>query len=90
MYGIPRDPDMTAALAQLEEEENEGHPDDEKPKVWGCGGCGECGCERGEVCGGVGVRGEGVCEVCGGNVMGGSVVYAILQKKKAKKDPISK
>ncbi|XP_064388937.1 transcription initiation factor TFIID subunit 5-like isoform X1 [Halichondria panicea] len=32
MYGIPRDPDMTAALAQLEEEENEGHPDDEKPK----------------------------------------------------------
>lgn len=42
------------------------------------------------MCGGVGVRGEGVCEVCGGNVMGGSVVYAILQKKKAKKDPISK
>ena len=33
LYGVPRDPDVAAALAQLEEEENEGQADDEKPKV---------------------------------------------------------
>ncbi len=33
LYGIPRDPDVTTALAQLEEEENDGQADDEKPKV---------------------------------------------------------
>ncbi len=32
---------MAAALAQLEEEENEGHADDEKPKVGSVRGCGE-------------------------------------------------
>ena len=37
MYGIPRDPDVAAALAELEEEENEGNAEDEKPKV-----CCEC------------------------------------------------
>ena len=46
MYGIPRDPDVAAALAELEEEENEGNAEDEKPKVccecdlWlSCAGC---------------------------------------------------
>ena len=33
LYGIPRDPDVAAALAELEEEENEGNAEDEKPKV---------------------------------------------------------
>ena len=37
LYGIPRDPDVAAALAELEEEENEGNAEDEKPKV-----CCEC------------------------------------------------
>ena len=33
LYGIPRDPDLTLALAQMEEEENEKSTEDEKPKV---------------------------------------------------------
>ena len=33
LYGIPRDPDVAAALAELEDEENESNAEDEKPKV---------------------------------------------------------
>ena len=33
LYGIPRDPDLAAALAQLEEEESEVNADEDKPKV---------------------------------------------------------
>ena len=33
LYGIPRDPDMALALAQLEEEESENAAEDDKPKV---------------------------------------------------------
>ena len=33
LWGIPRDPDIVAALQELEEEENEMGADDEKPKV---------------------------------------------------------
>ena len=33
LYGVPRDPIMATALAQLEEEEMESLPDDERPKV---------------------------------------------------------
>ena len=32
-WGIPRDPDLVAALQELEEEESEMVGDDEKPKV---------------------------------------------------------
>ena len=33
LHGIPRDPDMALALAQMEEEESENAAEDEKPKV---------------------------------------------------------
>lgn len=33
LWGIPRDPDVVAALQELEEEENEMVAEDEKPKV---------------------------------------------------------
>ena len=33
LHGIPRDPDLAAALVQMEEEENENMAEDEKPKV---------------------------------------------------------
>ena len=33
LYGVPRDPVMATAIAQLEEEELESTPDDERPKV---------------------------------------------------------
>ena len=33
LYGVPRDPIMATAIAQLEEEELESIPDDERPKV---------------------------------------------------------
>ena len=33
LWGIPRDPDIVAALQELEDEENEMMADDEKPKV---------------------------------------------------------
>jgi len=35
LYGIPRDPDLSAALAQLEEEEQDNSSEgDDKPKVY--------------------------------------------------------
>lgn len=34
LHGVPRDPIMATALTQLEEEEMENLPDDERPKVW--------------------------------------------------------
>jgi len=34
LYGVPRDPIMAMAIAQLEEEELESVPDDERPKVY--------------------------------------------------------
>lgn len=33
LHGVPRDPIMATALTQLEEEEMENLPDDERPKV---------------------------------------------------------
>lgn len=33
LYGIPRDPDITAALAELEKEEADAANEDDKPKV---------------------------------------------------------
>ena len=33
LHGVPRDPIMATALTQLEEEEMESLPDDERPKV---------------------------------------------------------
>ena len=33
LHGIPRDPDIAAALAELEMEEEANN----EPKVWGCG-----------------------------------------------------
>ena len=33
LYGVPRDPIMATALSQLEEEEMDNLPDDERPKV---------------------------------------------------------
>ena len=33
LHGIPRDPDVAAALAELEDEESENNAEDEKPKV---------------------------------------------------------
>ena len=38
LWGIPRDPDLVAALQELEEEESETMGEDEKPKVGGGGG----------------------------------------------------
>ena len=35
LWGIPRDPDIVAALQELEDEENEMMAEDEKPKVGG-------------------------------------------------------
>ena len=33
LHGVPRDPIMATALTQLEEEEMDSLPDDERPKV---------------------------------------------------------
>lgn len=33
LYGMPRDPDLQAALTQMEEEESENNTEEEKPKV---------------------------------------------------------